>query len=109
MSITFREDHKLVIENLVSDIPGVKVGKAFGYPAFKVNGKMFAFVGGDGIGIKLPAERVQALIDSNAAFTPFEPVEGTIWREWVSITRNISEDYRQDADLLEEALLFVAG
>jgi len=38
------------------------VGKAFGYPDYKVNGKIFAFVGERGIALKFPAEQVKALL-----------------------------------------------
>lgn len=103
----FNEQHKAVIDEMVQAMPGVKIGKAFGYPAYKVNGKMFAFIGGPGIAVKLPEARVKALIESNDAMHPFQPTEGTTWREWVSIDRDNSADYAQDAALLEESMRYV--
>lgn len=105
--MTYREDHKAVLDALLLEMPGVKAGQAFGYPAYKINKKVFCFVGGEGIACKLPAVRVTALITQGAPYTPFEPVEGTVWREWVSIDREQSEDYRDDMALLEESVVFV--
>ena len=108
MDVRFREDHKAVLDALLLDMPGVKDGKSFGHPAYKIGRKVFCFVGGEGIGIKLPADRVTALINQDEAFSVFEPVEGTVWKEWVSIDRVNSDDYRNDIALLEESLQFVA-
>lgn len=109
MPENYRDDHKAVLDALLLDMPGVTGGKAFGYPAYKIGGKVFCFVGGDGISIKLPKGHVDALISEGGAFGPFEPVEGTVWKSWVSIDRDTSEDYRGDIDLLEESVSFVAG
>jgi hypothetical protein len=46
--------HKDMMDGLLLGMPGVKGSKAFGYPAYKVNGKVFAFVGSQGVSIKLP-------------------------------------------------------
>jgi len=105
----YRDDHKAVLDALLLDMPGVKGGKSFGYPAYKVGGKVFCFVGGDGIGVKLPEAQVNDLIAQGAPFHPFEPVEGTVWKSWVSIDRDASEDYQQDLPLLEAAVTFVVG
>jgi hypothetical protein len=96
------------MDGLLLGMPGVKASKAFGYPAYKVNGRVFAFVG-TGVSIKLPASRVQELIAANPAMKTFEVGNGVVWREWVSIQRPKSEDYAQDINLFEESLQFVAG
>jgi hypothetical protein len=99
---------KAVIDELALAMPGVKGGKAFGYPAYKINGKVFTFVGGSGIAIKLPKARVQALIDQRRG-QPFEVVDGVIWQEWLSITHADAQNYHADLELLEESMAFVAG
>jgi hypothetical protein len=101
--------HKSIMDGLLLGMPGVKGSKAFGYPAYKVNGKVFAFVADNSVGIKLPAERVQSLVAGGGAMKPFEVADGVVWREWVSIDRPQSDDYAQDIDLFEESLSFVAG
>lgn len=108
MASNFREDHKAALDALLLAIPGVSAGKAFGYPAYKVSGKMFAFVGGEGMSLKLPESRVNELIAAHDAMHPFEPSEGRIWKQWVSIDHANSEDYRQHVALYEESVQFVA-
>ena len=109
MADNYRDDHKTVMDGLLLGMPGVKGGRAFGYPAYKIGGKVFCFVGGEGISVKLPLERVGELIASGPPFSPFEPVEGTVWKSWVSIDRADSDAYRADMAILEEAVGFVAG
>ncbi len=107
MADNFREDVKGTLDKLVLDMPGVIVGKAFGYPAYKVRGKVFAFVGGDGIAIKLPEKTVQDLIDTHDFAVPFSPAEGIVWKQWVSIAHDDANDYRERIDLIEDAVQFV--
>ncbi len=101
-------EHKAMLDSLLLGMPGVKASKSWGYPSYKINGRIFAFVGGPGIAIKLPEARVKALIGDQPEYKPFQPTEGTVWREWLSIDREQSEDYAQDIDLLEESALYVA-
>jgi len=105
----YNSAHKRVMDSLLVGMPGVKAGKAFGYPAYKVNGKMFAFVGRNAVSIKLPTARVAELLATHAEMKPFGPAAGIIWKEWVSIFRDNSEDYAQDINLFEESAQFVAG
>lgn len=106
----FDPAYKAKIDELLLVIPGVKGGKAFGYPAYKINGKVFAFVGGQGISLKLPAERARALIEAQPGVVRvFEPADGIIWKEWVTIEREHPEDYEQDVLLFEESVEFVLG
>lgn len=109
METNFSAVHKAIIDDITSAMPGVNAGKAFGYPAYKVGGKVFCFVGETGIALKLPPERVQALIAADPKMTIFQPTQGVTWKSWVSIDREDAADHHQDADLLEEAMLYVAG
>jgi hypothetical protein len=105
----FRADHKAKLDELVLPMPGVKGSKAFGYPAYKVNGKIFAFVGGNGATIKLPAARVQELIGTHPAYKVFEVTTGVFWKEWLAIDHSNSNDFDDDVQLLEESLVYVAS
>ncbi len=105
----FRPEIKAVLDETLLLIPGVTAGKMFGYPGYKINGKAFSFVGGDGMSLKLPQERVQALLEESPAMRPFEPVEGTIWREWVAIIHDDASEYAQYEALFIESVQFVAG
>ena len=103
-------DYKARIDELLLVMPGVKGGKAFGCPAYKVNNKVFAFVRRKEIGIKLPAARVASLIAAYPdVMGTFEPGRGIVWKEWLTIRRDDVQDYEQDVSLLEEAVEFVLG
>ena len=109
MEVSYRDDVKDVLEGLLLDIPGIKGGKAFGHPAFKVGKKVFIFVGGDGIAVKLPPERVLELVETQAEMHPFYPAEVTLWKGWVSIVRENANDYQQDIALMEESIQYVGS
>ncbi len=102
----YDEQRKTKMDELLLVMPGVKASKAFGYPAYKINGKIFAFVGSKGVAIKLPASRVKELIDDQA-MKPFEVAEGNVWKEWLSIHRDDATDYEQDVGLFEESVEFL--
>ncbi len=105
--MTYDPDQKAVMDALLLAVPGVKGGKAFGYPAYRIHNKIFAFVGGRGVAIKLPEAQVKALVAQGDPMHPFSPAEGIIWREWLSIQRAVPADYAQDLPLFEESLQFV--
>ncbi len=109
MEVIFRDDVKAVMDVLAEEIPGAKAGKSFGHPAYKVGKKVFAFVGGDGIAIKLPEARVSELVETHTEMHPFYPTKGTLWKAWVSIIRDNAEDYRQDISLMEESIQYITS
>ena len=103
----YNADFKDVLDDVLLAIPGVKGGKAFGYPAYRVNGKIFCFVVSQAVTIKLPAARVQALIADMPEVAPFEA--NGIWREWVALRHADADDYRRHEDLFHESLEFVGS
>jgi hypothetical protein len=106
----FDEQQKQVMDDMLLGIPGVKAGRMFGYPAYKLDGKAFAFVVQNGVAIKLPQARAEALINAGGDITYFHPGNGTIaWKEWVLIHRESADDYRNDYPLFEESLQFLMG
>ncbi|MBU1670358.1 MAG: TfoX/Sxy family protein [Actinobacteria bacterium] len=97
---------KEVLDDMLLGDPEVEPRKAFGYPSYSVNGKMFACVYGDGVSIKLPAERAAELVEGEG-YALFEPMEGRKMREWVVVSHADPEEFRADADLLKESLDYV--
>lgn len=89
-------------------LPDAKVGKMFGYPALYAGGKLFACAYGDGVGLKLPAEVVGALVEQEG-FEPFRPYGKAGMREWAFLKATDRETVHANAALLEQAALFVAG
>ena len=103
----YRPDVVAVLRGLLADQPGIVEGPMFGLPAFFVAGKLFACAYGDGVGVKLPPERVAALLKLPEA-TPFRPYGKPAMRAWVQLSRASVEEYVGDLDLLLESARFVA-
>ena len=102
-------DHDLatVLASMLEDSPQVQVGTHLRHPNFLVGNKVFAFLQGDGVALKLPREKIQALVTAKQA-VPL--VMGKrVMKEWAVIRHDHPEDYTQDAALLKEAMRFVAS
>jgi len=109
MDAKYRDDVKAKMDELVLGMPGVKGGKAFGYPAYKVAGKVFAFVGEQGVGLKLSEGRVRELVADAGSYKPFEVADGIVWKAWVFIERADAEAFEGEVSLIEESVGFVSG
>jgi len=109
MADNYIDSHKQTMDEILLTNPLVTAGTMFGYPCYKIEGKAFCFVGGDGIGIKLPKDRIAELIPDTDAFHEFYPADGIVWKSWMSIDYDDSDDYRQHTDLYEEAMTFTGG
>ncbi|HXA38512.1 MAG TPA: hypothetical protein VNW53_05890 [Phenylobacterium sp.] len=85
------------------DEPGVTLSESRGFArhSLMANGKLFAAVRGEVLLLKLPAERVAALIASGEG-APFDANKGKPMKEWV--LAKMSADW--DA-LSREAMAFV--
>jgi|SRR4051812_37120996 TfoX/Sxy family transcriptional regulator of competence genes len=82
----------------------VTFGKLFASHGLKVDGKIFAMVVRGKLVVKLPRERVGALVASGAA-RQFDPGHGRLMQEWAELER-ASPPW---ADLVREAFAFVGG
>ncbi len=74
-------------------------GRRFGSEALRVGGSIVAMLVQGRVVLKLPRERVAALIDAGDG-EPFDNGRGRPMREWVAL----AGDPAGDAGLLEEAL-----
>jgi hypothetical protein len=85
--------------------PGVTMSDSRGFArgALMIHGKLLVALRGDDLLIKLPAERVAALIASGHG-APFDANKGKPMKEWV--LAKMSADW--DA-LAREAMVFVGG
>ncbi|MGH2502482.1 MAG: TfoX/Sxy family protein [Ktedonobacterales bacterium] len=80
--------------------------KPFGASALKTRGKVFAMLSGGRLTLKLPAERVSALLASGAGVR-FDPRHhGREMREWVSIAPTYDGEW---LPLAREAMTFVSS
>ena len=78
--------------------------RSFGAGALKTGGKIFAMLVNDALVLKLPKQRVDALVDAGAGIL-FDANKGTPMKEWI-----VLDESHSDADWLElarEAKAFV--
>ena len=90
----------------LGDAPGVTTrdrtgGRRFGAEALKVGGSIFAMCSLGQLVVKLPRDRVDALV-ADGVCGPFDAGKGRPMREWATVT-----DPAQDGALAREALDFV--
>jgi hypothetical protein len=87
------------------DPPEVARGKGFGTKGLKVARKMFAFHSKGRLVLKLPADRVHALV-SDGKGEHFDPGHGHVMKEWVAFGY---PERKLWPALVKEALEFAAG
>jgi hypothetical protein len=98
-----------MLDAILLAIPNVKASKAFGYPSYKIAGKVFAFVGGKGMSLKLTEARVAALLPTQSYYRIFEPAEGLKWKAWLTIEPDDPAIYHELESLFIEAIEGVVG
>ena len=98
-------------EDLVTefnDVDGVTPpsgGAGFGRSALRYQGKIFAMLVRGALVVKLPADRVAALIAAGHG-THFDANKGTPMREWLAVAGDIPNTAVSWSDLADEALAF---
>lgn len=95
-----------LIDELGAGDPRIEAGTIMGGRCARVAGEFLALVDskGSGLVVKLPRDRVQALIESGAG-QPFAPA-GRVFKEWVSVPKR---DRRRWKALLIEGVEFVGS
>lgn len=90
-------------EALLGD-PSVSEGRMFGADGLKAGGKIFAMLVKGRLVLKLPGQRVEALVAAGAG-ERFDPGHGRVLKEWIAIEPEAGEDW---LSLATEAKDFVA-
>ncbi len=103
----YREDMAEVVARVVRRLPEVrqKVGVS-GRPQFFAGEHLFAFMAGEGVALKLPAEVVQRVVDG-VDYLPFKMRNKPVLREWIRIKHDEAAAYARDAALFKQAVKFV--
>ena len=83
--------------------PGESGRRRFGSDALKVDGSIFAMVTGGRLVVKLPRDRVEALV-GNGIGAPFDSGKGRPMKEWLTV---VDDDDETWLTLAREALTFV--
>jgi hypothetical protein len=103
MSRKYQPEHETILNTMMQDLPQAKAGKMFGYPAYKVNGKLAASLHAQGVVLKLGQLRVNELVGQGQG-AHFEPMPGRVWKDWLLLTA----DFEQHRPLFAEAVALVA-
>jgi hypothetical protein len=82
----------------------VQPGRKFGSNGLKVNGKPFALFTQGTLVVKLPKDRVAALVAGKVG-KPFDPGHGRVMKEWLTVTSSKA----LWVGLAKEAFEFVRG
>jgi hypothetical protein len=106
-TVVFNPKHKEVLDALLLQVPGVTSGKMFGFPAYYTGRKLFACIYGEGVGIKVP-EKVAGSLVGQEGIIRFQPLGRKPMKEWIQITRERSEDYRNDLEILKVSIEYVS-
>lgn len=80
-------------------------GRGFGSSALKINGSIFAMLTRDHLVVKLPRDRVTALIEDGTG-AAFDANKGRPMKEWVTVLTDEEVTWHE---LAQEALAFVSG
>lgn len=99
---------KDVLDSFLLEIPIVIPGNMFGYPAYYINGKLFASLYEEGVGLKVPFEVADELI-GREGIIPFIPLGRRKMKEWIQINREQPEDYLKDIEIFNISINFVAS
>ena len=108
-SVTPEERYDVLVETLLSD-PDVTLGsagkKGFGSAALQINGKIFAMLSNGRLVVKLPRQRVDALVAAGDG-ERFDPRhDGRLMKEWLTVAPTSEEGW---LPLAREAMEFVAS
>ena len=85
------------------EVPGSSNRRRFGSDALKVNGSIFAMVTGGRLVVKLPRDRVDAVVGAGDG-APFDNGRGRPMKEWLTV---VDDDDETWLTLTREALHFV--
>ncbi len=91
----------------VGESMGARTGHMFGYPALYAGRRLAACAYGEGIAMKLPADRVRTLVASGQA-GPFQPYGKATMREWIHVRASRNEEVDELRHLVAESLAFVS-
>jgi hypothetical protein len=92
-------------DELLGDIDAGQPSTGFGSTALKVDNRIFAMLVGGRLVVKLPRQRVDALIDAGDG-DRFDPAHGRLMKEWLAVRPGAEDRWHP---LAAEALAFVGA
>ena len=101
MPITYREELRTVLAEMLGGRPDTRPGLMFGFPAFYAGDKLAACVYGTGIGLRVsPEEAARVRGEPTPAFEPY----GKAMRTWSFLEPAVADDLRAEGPVLEAAV-----
>lgn len=105
-TITPEERYVALVEEFLGEQDVEQSGKGFGSDALKVRGKIFAMLSQGRLVVKLPRQRVDALVASGDG-ERFDPRhDGRLMKEWLALAPTSQVEW---LSLAREARAFVAA
>lgn len=105
-TITPEERYVALVEEFLGEQDVEQSGKGFGSDALKVRGKIFAMLSQGRLVVKLPRQRVDALVASGDG-ERFDPRhDGRLMKEWLALAPSSQVEW---LSLAREARAFVAA
>lgn len=108
VSISPEERFAVLVDEFVTyaDVTPPQPGRGFGSSGLKVHGKIFVMLSGGKLVLKLPKQRVDALLAASAG-ERFDPRrDGRLMKEWIVIEATSLEEW---LSLAKEAMAFVGA
>lgn len=104
-TITPEERYVALVEEFLGERDVEQSGKGFGSDALKVRGKIFAMLSHSRLVVKLPRQRVDALVAAGEG-ERFDPRhDGRVMKEWLALAPTSQVEW---LSLAREARAFVA-
>jgi TfoX/Sxy family transcriptional regulator of competence genes len=97
-----------LVEFLTSKMKDVKSDyrKMFGYPAYFINGNMFAGLFGDKLFLKLSESDIAEIKKACKGLSDLEPMPGRPMKGYVAIPKSVYSDDASFADWLSKSIKF---
>jgi hypothetical protein len=102
-----KDDLASILSSMLEGLPGVNVKKSANRLSFLIGKKVFAFTQRNGVVIKLPQEKIKALVDKKTA--SFLVMGKREMKEWAVIKHKAPKEYEKDLKLFKAAIAFVSS
>lgn len=95
------------LTDIAADLPGSTLLHATDHLSLMVDDGVFAYTIGNDVALKLPAERIQQLLQNESASSLV--MDDQVVEGWVLVSHEDPQAFHGDFALFQEALVFVAG
>lgn len=101
------DDLATTLVRLLGDLPQVNIGEHIHNRNFLVGKKVFAFMNGGGVALKLPRQKALELVEQERAIPLV--MGKRVMKEWVVLKYAEPEEVASDLGLFQEAIAYVAA